>query len=49
MSSQEPTPTIQNILLTHKKYNYQGKLPDLENTRESQELLKLEKQDCKNY
>lgn len=47
-SNQEPTPTIQNILLTHKKYNYQGKLPDLENTRESQELLKLERKLAKN-
>lgn len=44
----QPTPTIQNILLTHKKYNYQGKLPDLESTKESQELLKLERKLAKN-
>lgn len=46
---QQPTPTIQNILLTHRKFpNYSTKLPDLENTRESIELLKLEKRLSKN-
>lgn len=40
----QPTETIQNILLTHKKYpHYETRLPELENTRESIELLKLEK------
>ncbi|MDF0681545.1 MAG: hypothetical protein P0116_11340 [Candidatus Nitrosocosmicus sp.] len=44
IQSQQPTETIRNILLTDKKLpNYSTRLPELENTKESIELLKLEK------
>ena len=45
-----PTPTIQNILLTQKKIpsSTSKRLPDLENTKESKQLLKLEGKLAKN-
>lgn len=47
----EPTPTIQNILLTHRKVRNPSSLvggTDLEDTPESKELLKLERLLSKN-
>ncbi|MDR4491772.1 MAG: hypothetical protein R2685_12850 [Candidatus Nitrosocosmicus sp.] len=49
MNSEQPTPTIQQILQTQSKIpNYSKLIPDVDNTRESIKLLKLEKKLAKN-